>query len=125
MSVGAKERGIFGAQNDVLEDGEIVDQHEVLVHHADAEREGMAGIGDGVGGAVDADLAAVGRVEAVEDRHQGRLAGAVLADDAMHGAALDLQVDVAVGVNRTEMLVDADQLDGEIGSSGPRGPLRN
>ncbi len=38
--------------------------------------------------AVDADLAAVGLVEAVEDRHQRRLAGAVLADDAVDRAAL-------------------------------------
>ena len=62
---------------------------------------------------VDEDLARVGLVEAVEDRHQRRLAGAVLADDAVDRAARDGEVDVLVGVDRAEALVDADELDGE------------
>jgi hypothetical protein len=33
----------------------------------------------------------------------------------VHGAAPDLEVDVAVGVDGAEALVDLDQLDGEIG----------
>jgi hypothetical protein len=37
--------------------------------------------------AVDQDLARIGLVEAVEDRHQGRFARAVLADDAVDRAA--------------------------------------
>ena len=61
--------------------------------------------------AVDQDLAAVGLVEAVEDVHQRRLAGAVLADDAVDRAGRDDEVDVAVGVDRAEALVDAAQLD--------------
>ena len=54
--------------------------------------------------AADADLAAVGLVEAVEDRHQRRLAGAVLADDAVDRAALDLQVDVALAWTAPKLL---------------------
>ena len=61
--------------------------------------------------AVDADLAGVSLIEAVENRHQRRLAGAVLADDAVDHAALDNEIDVVVGVNRAETLVDADELD--------------
>ena len=61
--------------------------------------------------AADANLAAVGLVEAVEDRHQRRLAGAVLADNAVDGAAGDLQIDVAIGAHGAKTLVDADQLD--------------
>ena len=57
------------------------------------------------------DLAAVGRVEAVEDRHQRRFAGAVLADDAVDRAAFDDEIDVAVGVDGAEALVDSDELD--------------
>ncbi len=57
-------------------------------------------------------LAAVGLVEAVEDRHQRRLAGAVLADDAVDGAALDDEIDVAIGPDSAETLVDPDELDG-------------
>ena len=61
--------------------------------------------------AVDADRAGVGMVEAVEDRHQRRFAGAVLADDAVDRALGDGEVDVPVGVDRAEALVDADELD--------------
>jgi hypothetical protein len=53
-------------------------------------------------------------IEAVEDRHQRRLAGAILADDAVHAAAADGEVDVLVGVDRPEPLVDLDQFDGEF-----------
>ena len=62
--------------------------------------------------AVDADLAGIRLVEAVEDRHQRRLAGAVLADDAVDRAALDREVHVLVGVNLAEALVDAGKFDG-------------
>src|SRR5688572_30738962 len=98
----------------------------MLVDHADAQGEGVAGIGDGMWHPVDADFAAVGGVEAIEDRHQRRFAGAVLADDAVDRAAPDAKVDVLVGVDGTEMLVDLDELDRKlIGSSGPGGPPRS
>jgi hypothetical protein len=49
----------------------------MLMHHADAGRDGRLAVLDGHGIAIDADLAAVGMIEAVEDRHQCRFAGAV------------------------------------------------
>ncbi len=90
----------------------------MLVHHADAVADRLARRADAHGLAVDADFACVGFVEAVEDRHQRRLAGAVLADDAVDDAALDDEIDVLVGVDRAEALVDADQLDRGRGSAG-------
>src|SRR3546814_11939782 len=62
---------------------------------------------------LDEDLAAVGLVEAVEDAHQRRLAGAVLADDAVDGSGLHRQADVAVRLHRAEGLADVAQLDGQ------------
>jgi hypothetical protein len=62
--------------------------------------------------AADADLAGIGLVVAVEDAHQGRLAGAVLADDAVDRAARDGDGDGTVGMDGAETLVDADQFDG-------------
>ena len=106
-----QQRIAFGAEDDVFQHREIVDQHEMLMHHADAERDGVIGRLDRRRLAADADLAAVGLVEAVEDRHQRRLAGAVLADNAVDGAARDLQIDVAIGAHGAKTLVDADQLD--------------
>src|SRR3546814_5075140 len=55
------------------------------MHHADAGGDGVARRADRHRPPVDEDLAAVGLVEAVEDAHQRRLAGAVLADDAVDG----------------------------------------
>ena len=78
-----------------------------------ADRRLAVGNGDRL--TVDPDLAGVGVVEAVEDRHQRRFAGAVLADDAVDGAAAHREMDVAVGLHRPEALRDADQLDGEGG----------
>ena len=83
----------------------------MLMHHADAVADRLFRRADAHERPVDANFAGVRFIEAVKDRHQGRLAGAVLADDAVNDAALDLEVDVVVGVNRAEALVDADQLD--------------
>ena len=62
-----------------------------------------------------------GLVEAVENRHQRRFSGAILADDAVNDAAFDDEIDVIVGVNRAEALVDADQFDGGRGFLGLSG----
>ncbi len=107
----AQQRALLGAEHDVLQHAEIVDQHEVLVHHADPGLDRILGGADSAVLAVDADLARIGVVVAVEDAHQRRLAGAVLADDAVDRALRDRDRDVAIGVHRAEALVDADQLD--------------
>src|SRR5690606_13309237 len=83
-----------------------------LEHHADAGGDGVVRRADVDGAPVDADLAGISLVEAIEDRHQRRLAGAVLADDAVDGALGDGEADVLVGMHRAEALVDAGQLDG-------------
>src|SRR5690606_36191634 len=81
-----------------------------------------------LGLAVDANGAAVRGIEAIKDRHQGRLAGTVLANDAVNGAAANGEIDVPIGVDRPETLVDLFELDGPLGRarcgcSGPGGPL--
>src|SRR5690606_16433561 len=73
------------------------DEHEMLVDHADAGRDGVAGTVEVDGLAVDQHLTFVGVVEAVEDVHQGGLSGAVLAEQAKNLARLDREVDRIVG----------------------------
>ena len=85
-----RERGpAFGAEQQVLQHRERLDQHEVLVDHADAGCDRVLGALDPAFLAGDPDAAAIGLIEAVEDVHQGRLAGAVLADDAVDRAGRD------------------------------------
>jgi hypothetical protein len=67
---------------DVLGDGEDRDQHEVLVHHADAGGHRVPGRRRSPV-AVDEDLALVGLVEPVEHVHQRALAGTVLAEQGV------------------------------------------
>jgi hypothetical protein len=79
----------------------------VLVHHPDARADRVARAADVHRPAIDQDLALVGLQQAVQDVHEGRLAGAVLAEQSVDLARLDGQVDVIVGDQITEALRDA------------------
>jgi hypothetical protein len=99
------------AKHEILGNRHVLDQHEVLVDHADSRRDRVLRRGDVDRPAADADLARIGPVVAVEDAHQGRLAGAVLADDPVDRALGHGQADRLVGVNGAEALVDPDEFD--------------
>ena len=111
---------LLRAEHDVLEDGEVVGEHEVLEDHADARVDRVGGAAQGQRLAVDGDGALVGLLHAVEDLHQRRLAGAVLPDDRVDGAAPDGDLDVLVGDDAREALGDAVQLDRRSGASTRR-----
>ena len=115
----AQQCAVLGAEQDVLQHRERLHQHEVLVHHADAGGDGVAGTGDRRRPAVDLHAAGVGPVEAVQDAHQGRLAGTVLADDAVYRPLRDRYRDVPVRLYRAEPLVDAAQRYGRRNSGRP------
>ena len=97
---------LLGAEHDVLQDGEVVGQHEVLEHHADAGAIASVGELNVHLLAVDLDRALVGLLHAVQDLHQRRLAGAVLADQGVDRARADRDVDVVVGDDAREALAD-------------------
>ena len=65
----------------------------------------------------------VGLLHAVQDLHQRRLAGAVLADEGVDRAGADVDVDVVVGDHAREALADAAQpdRDGRRSSAGGAG----
>ena len=76
-------------------------------------------------GTVEGDGARVGAVEAVEDVHEGRLAGAVAAEQAVDLVAPDREVDAAEGHDRPERLAyavhvqeRAGRLHGAVGAVG-------
>ncbi len=94
----------------VLGDRQRRHEHEVLVDHAHAG-------GDGVGWrpqpqrfTVEQHLTGVGLLQAEQDLHQRRLAGAVLAQQGMHLAAPDVEVDAVVGHDAGKRLGDAAHL---------------
>ena len=72
------------AEIDVLADREIGEQRLLLEHHADALAVGVGGVLNDDGLSADEDLARIRLVDAAQDLHQRRLAGAVLADEADH-----------------------------------------
>jgi hypothetical protein len=102
------------AEQDVLGHGEVVGQHEVLVHHADPGLDRIGGRAEVRHLAVHGDVALVGLLHPVEDLHQGRLAGPVLPAQRVHLAAAYPQRDVAVGDDAGEALGDPRQLDGVL-----------
>ena len=101
----------FVAEEDVLGDREAVDDVELLVHRRDAELDRRLGRRDLDLLAEPRDLALVGAVDAGEHLDQRRLARAVLAEDAVHLAGEDLQVDAAEGVHAGEGLRHAPDVE--------------
>ena len=99
-------RGAGLAQHEVLRDRERGHEHEVLVHHADAERERAARIRDLDLAPVDLDPTRVGTHAAVQGAHERRLARAVLAEQRMHGARLERKARAAQRLGRAEALAD-------------------
>src|SRR5207245_4476912 len=108
---GAAPEAALDAEHHVFQHRERLDQHEVLVHHADARRQRALWALDHRRLTANEDLAAVRLVVAVEDAHQGRLAGAVLADDAVDRASSHDERDVPLRMDVAKPLVDPSQLD--------------
>ena len=105
-------------EHHVLEDGEIVGQGEVLVDHPDAGGERGAGVARRQRLAEGNDPPGIGHVVAEQDRHQGRLAGTVLAEQRKHFAGMQVQRDVVVGREAAEPLGDSfETKDGVRGHS--------
>ena len=84
----------------------------MLEHHADAGVDRGARIGEADRFAGKPQFAAIGLLDAEQDLHQRRLAGAVLADDGMHLAGLDGEVHAVIGDHPAGVgLADADRLE--------------
>ena len=106
-------------EDHVLLDGQIVREHEVLMHHADADRDRITRRLEALLDASDGDRALVRSLLAVEDLHERRLAGAVLAHDRVDRTGGDREVDAVIGHHAGKALDDALELDrGGAGRAG-------
>ena len=107
--------GILRAQDDVVQDGKHVDELEVLVHHADAQRRCVVGVVDLHRLAVFADLALLRLIQAEQDGHQCGLACAVFAQQGVDLTLAQLQGDVVVGLDAGKLLGDVKHFDHILG----------
>ena len=98
-------------EEDVLGDGEGRDEAELLEDHADAEGSGVVGRADLDRRAVDRDLPFVRRVDPLQDLHQGRLAGAVAADQGVDLALAQVEIDPVQDADAGEALADPGHPD--------------
>lgn len=99
--------GGFVAEEDVLGDRQALHQVEFLVDGGDAEAHGGDGRLERDVFAAPGDPSVVGLVGAGEDLDEGGLAGAVLAEEAVDLAGLDVEVDAVEGADAGEGLGDA------------------
>ena len=105
-------------EEDVGDDVEVLAQREVLEHRGDAEIERRAGSGSVTGLPPKRDRAGAGLVDAGENLHQRRLAGAVVADQRDHFAGVHVELDVGQGRDRAEVLRDAAQAQHQLARLG-------
>ena len=82
-----------GAEKDVLGHRQVRNEIQLLVDDANAERQRVARAVDVDRLAAHADLAAVLAIRAAENLHQRGLAGAVLAEQHVHFAGVQRQID--------------------------------
>ena len=99
--------GVFvQAEHSVLNHGKAPHQHEFLVHHANAKRDGIFRAVDCDRLAVDQDRSGIHGMESVENLHQGALAGAVLSQQGVNLARFDGEVNIVVGHDSGKSLDD-------------------
>jgi hypothetical protein len=84
----------FLAEEDVIDDGQCVDEIQFLVNDHDAGLRRVAHIRESCRDAPHADRSRVGRIQAAEHLHQAGLARAVFTDQRMDLACSDVEVHV-------------------------------
>ena len=95
------------SEQDVLGDGEVRAERELLMDEGDAAPPRLERRGRGVGPIVELHLAAVRMQRAGDDAHQRALAGAVLPDQGVHLAGVEHQVHAVQRHRRAEPLGEA------------------
>ncbi len=109
--------GRLVAEEHVLGHAQRRDDRQLLVDHADAGGQRVAGGAEMHRPPVDAHLAVIAGMDAGDDLHQRRLAGAVLADEAMHLAGQQREVDARQRGHAAERLADPGQLQDRLASA--------
>ena len=109
--LGEAERAQLVAEHDVLCDGEPRDEVELLVHGGDARIHGRLGMRESDRPALPDDLPLVRLVHPCQHLDEGGLAGAVLAEQAVHLAGPHVEVHARQRDHAGEALHDAAHLE--------------
>ncbi|MPM55725.1 hypothetical protein SDC9_102522 [bioreactor metagenome] len=96
--------GMLVPQNDVFKDRHGLHQHEMLMHHADAQPDGLGRGIDFHPLALEINAAGRGLIQTEQDIHQRAFARSVFSQQSVNLASLYAPVDVPVGVNLAETL---------------------
>ena len=102
---------ILGAENNVVQHREYLNELEVLVYHADVERRRVVGVVDLHGLSVLADLAGLRLIQSEKDTHQCGFSCAVFTQKRVDLAFFQLQGDVVVRFDAGEFLGDVKHLN--------------
>ena len=103
------------ADEDVLGDAELIEHHRLLVDRGDAGGERRLRRDHRERAAVELQAAGVGLIDAGQDLDQGRLAGAVLADQGRDLARVELEAHAVQRLHARERLADAGKLEDRLG----------
>src|SRR5579883_587108 len=103
----------LATQRDILTHRQWRDQHKVLMHHADAKRNGVAWARDVRQLAIDIDFTGIWAQQTVEDVHQRGFAGAVLADQRVNLPLLHSEAHIIVGNDPWPCFTYIAHLDGD------------
>ena len=110
---------VLVADEDVLRDVEVGEEQGLLIDRRDAEALGFGGAADRDRLAGEEDLATVRLVDSGDDLDEGRLAGAVLAEERVHLARIERQRNVLERLRRAEALGDVPHLEDGRGGASP------
>ena len=107
----------FATEEHVLGDGALRQQVELLEHGDETGVHRLTRVRVGDLTTLELHGAGVGLVHARDDLHEGRLAGAVLADEAVHLASTHIHVDAGQHGDAEEALRDAARAQHDVGPS--------
>jgi hypothetical protein len=97
----------LAAQIDVLVNRHVPGEREILIDHLDPHIAGIARTSKMDRLAVEDEGALARRIEAGENFHEGRFAGAIVADNAQDLATIDMKFHIAKRGDGAEIFVDA------------------
>jgi hypothetical protein len=101
-----KKPGPVKSESDILRNGLVRNEHEVLVDHSDSALQGITRRTELYPLFTNANRSFVRPVTTREDTHQGRLSGSILAKEGMDFSGFYFKIDIVIGQDAGEPFGD-------------------